>query len=91
MVSDELRRRYAAARAVAVRSGFRDGAAGEAVARRGRCAFRQTDVTRAIKAARAAGVENPVVRLTDATGLTITIEAASAAAPAPDDDDGIVL
>jgi len=90
MLSDDLRRRYAAARAVAVKAGFRDPAA-ETPARRGRCAFRQRDVTRAIKAAKAAGVEHPVVRLTDSAGLTITIQAASAPTPAPDDDEGIVL
>jgi len=90
MISDDLRRRYAAARAVAVKAGFRDPAA-ETPARRGRCAFRQRDVTRAIKAAKAAGVDRPIVRLTDSAGLTISIEAASADGREPDDDEGIVL
>jgi len=60
-------------------------------ARRGPCAFRQRDVTRAIKAARAAGVENAVVRLTDAHGVTIAIETASPSAANGSAPDGEIV
>lgn len=74
------------------RTGDRSARAQDVPARRGPCAFRQRDVTRAIKAARAAGVEHPVVRLTDARGATIAIEAASpTGADGGEPDGGIVL